>query len=89
MAGWWPGDGRGGLSGAQVVAAFQDVDPAPVRFFMEAGSRERELLASVRTFHDVLVEKRYDVQYREYEGGHDIACWRGGLADGLVALLGA
>jgi enterochelin esterase family protein len=89
MAAWWPGDRRGGLSGEQVVAAFQAGPAAPVRFFLEAGSQERELLASVRTFHAVLAAKGYDVSYREYEGGHDIACWRGGLADGLAALMAA
>jgi enterochelin esterase-like enzyme len=25
--------------------------------------------------------------YREVRGGHDLATWRGGLADGLVAVL--
>ena len=88
MAAWWPGDGHGGLSGADVVEAYRGADPVPVRFFLEVGSRERDLLASVRTFRDVLRHQRYDVWYRECEGGHDIACWRGGLADGLVALLG-
>ena len=88
MAAWWPGDGRGGLSGAEVVDAYRSAEAAPVRFFLEVGSRERELLASVRTFRDVLIQRRYDVWYREYEGGHDIACWCGGLADGLVELLG-
>jgi enterochelin esterase-like enzyme len=87
MAAWWPGDGRGGLSGAQVVEAYRRTDPEPVRFFMEVGSRERELLASVQEYRNVLVSQRYDLRYREYEGGHDIACWLGGLADGLVALL--
>jgi enterochelin esterase family protein len=87
MAAWWPGDGRGGLSGAQVVQAYGRADPEPIRFFMEVGSRERELLASVRAYRDVLAGQGYDVRYREYEGGHDIACWLGGLADGLIALL--
>ena len=61
MAAWWPGDGRGGLSGAEVVDAYRSADAAPVRFFLEVGSRERELLASVRTFRDVLIQRRYDV----------------------------
>jgi enterochelin esterase family protein len=88
MAAWWPGDDHGGLSGARVIDAYRDGDRVPVRFFLEAGSRERELLDSVRTYRDVLGGKEYDVTYREYEGGHDLVCWRGGVADGLVALLG-
>jgi len=27
------------------------------------------------------------VTYREFRGGHDHACWRGGLADGAVDVL--
>jgi enterochelin esterase family protein len=87
MAAWWPGDGDGGLSGDQVVEAYRRGEKAQVRFFVEVGSRERELLASVRAYRDVLVQHRYDVTYREYEGGHDLVCWRGGLADGLAVLL--
>jgi len=30
----------------------------------------------------------YPVRYREFNGGHDYLCWRGALADGLVAPLG-
>jgi enterochelin esterase-like enzyme len=29
-----------------------------------------------------------DVTYREFRGGHDHACWRGSLADGIAHLLG-
>jgi enterochelin esterase family protein len=36
---------------------------------------------------DTLRSRGYDVHYRVYEGGHDLARWRGGLADGLVATL--
>ena len=88
MAGWWPGDGRGGLSGAEVIGAYRDGPCRAVRLFVEVGSAERDLLSSVRVFHHTLLVRGYDVRYREYEGGHDVACWRGGLADGLVALLG-
>jgi enterochelin esterase-like enzyme len=28
------------------------------------------------------------VIYSEFDGGHDYFCWRGSLADGLIALLG-
>jgi enterochelin esterase-like enzyme len=88
MAAWWPGDSDDGLSGEAVIEAYRDAPRLPLRFFLEVGSVERHLLDSVRLFHKALVEQRYDVTYREYEGGHDVACWRGGLADGLAALLG-
>ncbi len=88
MALWWPGDQEGGLSGKQVIEAYASGDRVPVRFFLDVGTRERELLESVRTMRDTLLGLGYDVRYREYEGGHDFACWRGGLADGLIAALG-
>jgi len=27
--------------------------------------------------------------YHEFTGGHDVACWRGSLAGGIIALAGA
>lgn len=84
---WWPGDDDGGLSGEAVIAAYQDGIARKVRFFLEAGSEERELLEANRRFRAVLENGGYDVSLREYRGGHDYACWRGGLADGIVAAL--
>jgi enterochelin esterase-like enzyme len=85
---WWPGDDDGGLAGAAVIAAFEDQPASAVRFFLEAGSEERELLETNERFRDVLDKGGYAVSFRAYRGGHDYACWRGGLADGIVAILG-
>jgi enterochelin esterase-like enzyme len=74
MAAWWSGDSHGGLSGSQVIGAYRDSPRRPLRFFLEVGSVERHLLDSVRLFREALLEQRYDVRYREYEGGHDLAC---------------
>lgn len=86
---WWPGDDEGGLAGEDTFASFRPTPPRPVRFFLEAGSEEGELLDANRKFRDILTTAGYDLTYREYRGGHDYACWRGGLADGIVTLLGS
>jgi enterochelin esterase-like enzyme len=58
-----------------------------IRFFLEAGATERNVLEGNRRMRDVLNRQGYDLTYREFQGGHDYACWRGGLADGLAAML--
>ena len=82
---WWPGE-HGQVSGAGVAAAYADHTPAG-RVFLDAGTEEGDLLAGARAFHDTLVKAGHDVVYREFRGGHDHACWRGSLADGIVAVL--
>ena len=83
---WWPGE-NGQISGADVAAAYANGGPTG-RLFLEAGTEEGDLLRNVRAFHDRLVKTGRMVTYREFRGGHDHACWRGGLADGIVDVLG-
>jgi enterochelin esterase-like enzyme len=82
---WWPGE-NGQISGAAVAAAYADRAPSG-RLFLDAGTEEGDLLTDTRAFHDTLVKTGHDVTYREFRGGHDHACWRGSLADGIVAVL--
>jgi enterochelin esterase family protein len=84
---WWPGDESGGLSGAAVIAAYEKAGSRPARFFLEVGSQEGDLLMANHRFRDVLRDSGHAVLFREFRGGHDQACWRGGLADGIVAAL--
>lgn len=58
-----------------------------MRFYVEVGLQEWLLLTQSRHLRDVLTARGYDLEYREFNGGHDYACWRGGLADGLAHLL--
>ena len=67
----------------------------PLRFYLDTGSAEfnatgsaDSILFCTRTLRDVLRAKGYEVQFQEFEGGHDYLSWRGTLADGLIALLG-
>lgn len=62
--------------------------PPPIRAFVEVGSHEWRLLADNRRLGELLPEWGVPTRYREYVGGHDPACWRGGLATGLIELLG-
>ncbi|BCB84808.1 enterochelin esterase [Phytohabitans suffuscus] len=81
---WFPGgDAAEWLTGRYAAAP-----KLPVRWYLEVGGREWDLVGPVRRFRDALTGRGYRLSYAEYDGGHDIACWRGGLADGLVALLG-
>ncbi|WP_142049957.1 enterochelin esterase [Pseudonocardia kunmingensis] len=53
---------------------------------LQVGTDEEVLLGPTRRMRDALRARGDAVTYREYSGGHDRACWRGGLVDGLVAL---
>jgi enterochelin esterase-like enzyme len=84
---WYPAGtpfeaGAGWLTGAWAVS---DAQP---RWYVEVGRREWELVGPTRHLRDVLRAKGHPLTYHEYDGGHDIACWRGTIADGLTALLG-
>jgi enterochelin esterase family protein len=67
-----------------------------LRFYVDAGSFEADMngagfsiLEPSRHMRDLLLAKGYEVHYHEFVGGHDYLSWRGTLADGLIALLGA
>jgi enterochelin esterase-like enzyme len=64
----------------------------PLRFYLEVGMLEQgipiNMVVENRRLHDVLTAKGYPVTYSEYNGDHNYLCWRGSLADGLIALIG-
>ena len=59
----------------------------PRRVFLEVGRREDVMIDLNLSLRDALAAAGHVVAYREYEGGHDALCWRGGLIDGLCQLL--
>ncbi|MEU3461058.1 enterochelin esterase [Streptomyces sp. NPDC006733] len=82
---WWP-SGTPDERGAEwLTDRIAELPPLPVRFVLSAGLQEWVLLPANRRLRDVLLAKGYDVDYREFNGGHDYLCWR----DELVAALGA
>jgi enterochelin esterase family protein len=70
-------------------------EKVPLRLYLETGRWTGPAkpyfpgnLTASRHMRDVLQAKGYDFTYAEYTGGHEFICWRGSLADGLVALIG-
>ncbi|MDL4912736.1 MAG: enterochelin esterase [Enterobacterales bacterium endosymbiont of Blomia tropicalis] len=59
---------------------------APRRFYLEAGKRERLILAANQQLQKDLISAGHQVNYHPVEGGHDALCWRGGLLNGLKAM---
>ena len=61
----------------------------PLKAYLEVGVWEGTLMnLPNRAFRDVLRAKGYTVDYREFVGGHDYACWRVTLSEGLKSLIG-
>ncbi|GAA3109874.1 hypothetical protein GCM10010449_35410 [Streptomyces rectiviolaceus] len=60
----------------------------PVTVRLDVGVREGEILDHHRDLYENLRSRGCPVTLGEYNGGHDWACWRGCLTEGLVALLG-
>jgi enterochelin esterase family protein len=87
---------RGGGPPTALIDRYAASPRLGLRFYLDAGTHETirppggtmSLLEGVRRMRDVLRRTGYDLAYREFEGGHDYACWRETLADGLLYLLG-
>jgi enterochelin esterase family protein len=73
---------------------FAESERQPLRLYLEAGLLERgstpghgpSILIANRHLRTILRTKGYELEYAEYNGGHDYACWRGSLADALIAI---
>lgn len=59
----------------------------PLKVWLEAGTREGEMISLSETMSEVLQAGPHQVACRAFEGGHDRLCWRGGLLAGLSWLL--
>jgi enterochelin esterase-like enzyme len=90
---WWKPDGD--EEHEWLTRQFVDSPALPLRFYLDVGLLENTYddgpsqRCANRHLRDVLRAKGYPVHYVEYNGGHDYVCWRGTLADGLLALVGS
>lgn|GEM_PF-1990256 len=92
---WWQPLQQDWAEPNWVARQFATIPKLPLTLYMEAGVWEVDLdgnggniIETSRHLRDVLIAKGYSLTYREFVGDHDRINWRGGLADGLIALLG-
>ena len=60
---------------------------APISLYLTAGKHEGKLTEAHHRFVGRLAETSHRYRYVEYDGGHDMAWWRGLWADGVESLL--
>jgi enterochelin esterase-like enzyme len=94
---FWPGKTRDNPEQEWLTRQFESSEKLPLRFVLQVGVLEivatplngPSILAANRRLRDVLRAKGYEVHYSEVAGGHEPLTWRGGIAEGLVQLLGS
>jgi len=87
---WWTKEDE--KEAEWLTRQFAQSKKLPLKFYLDVGVLEEEspinLLISNRHFRTVLQAKGYLVHYLEFLGGHNLVCWRGSIADGLIYLIG-
>lgn len=68
-----------------VMELVRYLPPQPIIVWMDVGKFEN-LLPENQLMYDLLVKRGYQVQYREYPGGHNYTSWRNDLPIGLESL---
>ncbi len=66
-----------------ILEAVRDVRLAGTRAYLEVGRQEWVLRAPHAPLAERLRASGAEVELVEFNGGHDYACWRGGIAQGL------
>ena len=63
-----------------------DAETLPIDFYIDVGLYDLGLarVGTNRQFRDILKLKGYEVEYREYNGGHAHLNWRHSISDGLL-----
>jgi len=82
---WWGGR-DGDRREEWLTARLARSTRLPRHIYLEVGCDEWVNVAPARRFRAMLADTDCRLDYREFSGGHDRACWRVGIADGLAAL---
>ncbi|GJM05822.1 MAG: enterochelin esterase [marine bacterium B5-7] len=74
----------------KLIDAYKGSKKLPIRFYMDIGLYDAgaSMLGMNRQLRDILKIKGYEVDYREFKGGHNYVNWRGTFSDGLISLIG-
>ncbi len=66
-----------------------------MRFFLNVGLLEDRpyddepvMMDCINKMRDVLIDKGYEMEYQQFQSGHDFLSWGETLADGLISLIG-
>ncbi|WP_234362934.1 enterochelin esterase [Streptomyces formicae] len=70
-----------------LVSRFVELPRPRLRIHLDAGLHEGAMVDYSRALYEQLAARGDPVTFGTYNGGHDYACWRGCLADGLTAVL--
>jgi enterochelin esterase-like enzyme len=74
----------------KLITAFKNSPRLPIKFYIDVGLYDAgaSMLGMNRELRDILEIKGYDLDYKEFKGGHSYSIWRGTLSDGLISILG-
>lgn len=92
---WWPnmkfmthyGQRQEHELGFLTQHVVQRASTGPLKIFQEAGLFEEDIHFVNQQMNQALLDRGHQVNYRSFQGGHDVLCWRGGLVDGVRWLL--
>lgn len=77
---WWPGPEE---RLTEVVRAIPDPTSG---VYLDVGTDEWSMADSVQRMAEALAARGDPLDVPQFCGGHDLACWRVGLANGLAAI---
>ena len=73
----------------KIIIAYKASPRLPIKFYLSVGLYDLGIgiVGANRQLRDILELKGYEVEHREYKGGHSHLNWRHTLAGGLISLL--